>query len=132
MHADRLRLLADHLEKNVKDEKFKIDHWKCGSVCCAVGHAGDVSEFQELGFRIETLRSLGGLNGVPTLEDDVYTYDEWDAVMKLFGVTWKQSQWLFSGRYYPSKWSTTRKEVIERLRFLADNPHAELKLKMYS
>ena len=51
-HARRLLKLAKFL-KTIPDEKFDIGIWKterkCGTVCCAVGWATNIPEFNRLG-----------------------------------------------------------------------------------
>ena len=67
MFVDRMLKLADHLEKNVKEDEFyMMDFFQkkivgfeadnspvCKTVCCAAGHATNIPEFRELGLRME-------------------------------------------------------------------------------
>lgn len=46
----RLLVLADHLE-NVLPEKFYMGTWLCGTTACAAGHAGDIEQFNDAGYR---------------------------------------------------------------------------------
>jgi hypothetical protein len=52
--ANNLIALADHLDNDVREEDFNFVKWKCGTVGCAVGHAGTMEIFIERGLIFNT------------------------------------------------------------------------------
>lgn len=87
MRTDLLLLVADYLENvvaNMPPERFRMDHWQCGTACCAIGHAADIPELKEMGLRIEE----SFICGLEEEEDigQVYfgTEEGWPAVYHLF------------------------------------------------
>ena len=95
MHKQRLLTLAKYLRAEVNPKKFDMEYWKCGSVCCAVGHAASIPEFNKLGFtikkQIKTSRYCApGYKG----------HVSWDAIRKFFNLSDPESDYLFSSFCY--------------------------------
>lgn len=117
-----LRALARHIEKNVPDTEFDMDHF-CGTARCAFGHAPEVPAIRKMGLRIVgkglemglRLRKKDDIAIARTLYSDVVDFDcisnfrraEW-----VFGIT-KDEAWQVFGC------GGTAEKVAERLRRLA-------------
>ena len=103
MNVEALRQLVRVLKK-VPKQRFDLKTWteqsprngkvECGTTACACGWAGADSWFNKQGFSLSKI-------GTPQLKIDDYTYGSWDAVKLLFGLTYTQSEWLFSSLCYP-------------------------------
>lgn len=112
---DLLTLLADHLENNVVDAEFNMDHWRCGTVGCAVGHAVNVPEIADAGLE---LKCDNADNYFPVCGNNI----DMRAAAKVFGLKYGEAVCLFlSDRYNePSK-----ANVISRIReFVMENEGA--------
>ena len=105
MHAERLLRLADHLETTVAampPERFNMRTWgmesRCGTVCCALGHAAQIPEFQELGLRLEWEHD----EATDTRHADVIYRERigYGAAQAFFDLTPEGSRWLFRAADY--------------------------------
>jgi hypothetical protein len=104
-----LLTLADFLEKKVQDENFDLSEWKCGSVCCAVGWAGQIEVFNVRGFKLNS-------QGRPDLgyPHPRWFSSDWQAVDVLFNLKRGESYNLFNKTAYRSP--VTKADVIQRIR----------------
>lgn len=116
MIKKRLLKLADRLEriaaKPPKKRAFNLFHWfikgtNCGTQCCAVGEAGMIPEFRELGLKV---------TGNPRFKNA----EGWQAVVNFFGLnSFAEAYYLFSSYEYPRAFMaphTGPDEVAERIR----------------
>lgn len=111
MHTDRLLLLADRLDE-FEPAKFNICTYysanECGTICCALGLATTMPEFEELGLE----RTHGG---VPLYEG----YVALGAARLLFGLDIKEAGDLFLPYGYAASPNLpTPKEVAAKIRRL--------------
>ena len=123
MRLDRLTRLADFLEEEVPDKQFTLTSWfygdfesrDCGTAACALG-------WSTVLFRKEGVRRYVDSHGfVHVWFGDALGYD---AGAALFGISYNQSNFLFSpARYEQLPFvRPTRRDVIARIReFVADN-----------
>ena len=113
MNAQRLLILAKHLDKHVSPSEFDLVGWyyetTCGTVACACGHATMIPAFAELGFRIVTLEGVMG----PAYDLDFNGYRGWVAVGKFFDLCDADAAYLFSVMEYPR--NTGPREVAARI-----------------
>ncbi len=111
MNAERLLRLADHLD-TVPPELFDLAHWgsrvPCGTVCCAVGHACLMPEFQAAGFR-----AVWDEDG---FEPEFSGLTDWDATELFFGIGHVTALCLFSAQSYPVGAPATAAQVAARIR----------------
>jgi hypothetical protein len=124
---EKLTILRDYLSHRIDDEEFDISTWhsdneggkrfanddgsySCGTVACAVGHAGSIPEFNALGFSLTDY-------GMPTYFTNSIGYSlySWGAVSRFFGLHHNECIYLFDSPSYPNKNHTTKNEVVERL-----------------
>lgn len=106
MHADRLLKLADFLD-TLPPERFNYSHWvgnawggkpdlSCGTTACALGWATAIPEFQAMGL---CLQRDGYGEVCVTLGEDVSDCEGAEhsflAAKKLFGITFRQAEFLF-------------------------------------
>ncbi len=95
MDARKLLVLAAHLDA-VPRESFDIWTWRpsrCGSECCAVGHACHIPEFAASGLRL--------VDGVPAFDAIDGDHFGFGAACAFFGLTRSQARHLFDGTRYP-------------------------------
>lgn len=114
MYADRLLKLADHLEQNVEDENFSLMTWRDDAVACAIGHATEIPEFKRLGLEF---RWFGHKIGLPFFEGNY----SWGVSESFFGISIKDTHWLFNVSAYPHGSWTTKREVVCRIREFVRN-----------
>lgn len=114
VQAERCLLLADHLEKNVKEEEFDLEFYaqktECGTVCCALGHAGLMPDFRAQGFTTSIAVSNAHFGGVRFGDNYGLT-----AAMKFFGMTHRQVQDTFYDKEIYD-WHATPTKVAARIR----------------
>jgi len=114
MQKERLALLRDALRAPLPPKTtFDLKEWRkkdgCGAVCCAVGLAMGMPEFNKMG--------LSAVNGY-YIESDVPSFAgraRWPAVNALFGLTEKQSLWLFHHGDYGWRDNILPTEVADRI-----------------
>lgn len=115
----RLKKMAkflDELKLDRRTERFDLDQWtcqkfdldkmSCGTAACAIGWAAKRKLFRGL--------TLGGVGPKQYPVYDEY-YMSWDAVEKLFGLSFYDTQRIFSAEYYGPR-KVTRKMVAARIR----------------
>lgn len=111
----RLRTLATEILPAVPPEDFYLGFWRCGTVGCAIGHAGSYPPFNQEGF------SLTKMKGKPNSLCPQYvnaageTLYFWKAVCEFFKLTQEQAIYLFSANCYPLRTATSITVVIDRL-----------------
>lgn len=124
---EKLTILRDYLSHRIDDEEFDLSTWhtdndpglrfenddgvhSCGTVACAVGHAGSIPEFNKLGFSLSEY-------GYPFYKnsENNKTYRDWHAVCEFFNLPRPECNKLFNSEYYPNTNYTTKYEVIERI-----------------
>lgn len=114
VHVARLKTLADALDR-MPETQFDIGDWKseCGTVCCAVGLAGDIPEFQSAGF---SLRKTGDSD--PAYFPIFGEISGFSAVELFFGLGYSEVRWVFVGVSYPDPAEVTPGDVARRIRAL--------------
>lgn len=117
----RLGLIVE-ANRDVPDDEFDLDFWKCGSVGCAIGNA--VS-------RSEKVRRLG----LELLEDEDSVFDEdyfpaylcyegFDAVVHFLNVPRLHAEYLFHHQRYPYPHDVQKDEVLDRIQQYIDSDGA--------
>ena len=104
-----LDAIANNLEKNVQDECFDINCWRCGTVGCAIGYSFELPEVKETG-----LSCYGENNIPPVLRRKNAIFGGLEAVAQAFEMSFEDARYLFAGLSYTH--APTRAEVIKRIR----------------
>jgi hypothetical protein len=118
MNDERLLMLADHLDKRevTPEHGFNLSDWRCetacGTVCCAIGDACDIPEFQAQGL-VATQHRYSARTLCPQFAG---FFRGWGAVEEFFGLGAFQARYLFSGDDYPNRNDTPPSEVAARIR----------------
>lgn len=106
VYADRFRTLYTYL-KDVPDDLVDLSTWRreCGTIACAIGHAGSIPEFIAAGFTLvsdvpQTEHEVEGLWVTPNFVEPVagHHFMGWCAVESFFGVSEREAYDLFSDR----------------------------------
>lgn len=122
MNAQRLLILAKHLEKHVPEREFDLGYWKktsseCGTVACACGHATTIPAFQELGLVLEEGVDEDG----PTFNIKLGNEYGWMAVAHFFDLNYSEAYYLFSSDEYEFEYEVTPKTVAARIEEFVKN-----------
>lgn len=112
MNRDRLLRLRDVVMPRIKDEEFDMQHWKCGTTACALGHmCMDREAINEgLFLHYDPRAPIERFQFVPYFEGQT----EFAAAMRYFDISMDEAEHMF----YPEMYSTfkiTRKMVIEHI-----------------
>jgi hypothetical protein len=107
MNKTRLRELAKLLLK-VPAREFDMEHWKCGTVACALGHAAQHPPFAAEGLTLEK-NNWANDTWSPAFED----HHGFEAGALFFDITPRQSEYLFCPDDYQGK--ARRRHVITRI-----------------
>lgn len=85
------------------DEKFNIGSWSCGTVYCAVGLAGCDPWFNSKGLHLD---KDGDIAFNPENWKGYYPAQQvhWGAIVEMFGISYEEAEWLFSGMEYISEY----------------------------
>lgn len=120
MNVERLQHLQAILQ-SIKVPKsglgFNLRDWHrvrpdCGTTACACGWAGLDPVFNEQGFSLTD--KLSGSDGlIPMFTDNGYTVHGWTAVELFFGLTYGESDYLFSANSYEK--IASPKDVANRI-----------------
>ena len=118
MRADRLTVLAEHLEQ--LEEKLNMNVWRCGTAACAMGQACLIPAFQEAGLRICPDDPEDPSRGTPGFQDEEGRwYFGFDAADSFFECSSFTTKWLFSpGKYAGDIENLDAKVVAARIRAL--------------
>lgn len=122
MNRHRLEVLQAHL-RQVKPDKFDIRSWGCGSTACAIGHAGRIKEFQDLGFSCNETKcpSYSGPSYSVKASADPNLHIMmlgWTAVEEFFELEPIEARYLFLSQSYSNCGLTTAIEVADRIESL--------------
>lgn len=101
MNKERLLRLADFLEKEVTEAKFRMSTWStkedinvCGTSACAMGWATKIPEFAALGLYLG--KSDSPFGGAPIITPRYAGRAGFAAASTLFDISDRAALWLFS------------------------------------
>ena len=117
MQVERLKTLARFLNTKVDNKEFDISYWinttNCGTTCCALGWACSIPEFQAAGLTLWN-PLINDSKPVPCYKEKGVVYRDFDAAVKFFDITDKESLFLFSSLNY-KKSAVSSKTVSRRI-----------------
>lgn len=98
--------------ENTPDENFNIGSWACGTVHCAVGLAACNPWFNQKGLYLDDV----GVVCFKRPDSEDYPSAHWQAVVEMFNIGYRESEWLFSGNEYLSEYPEQKLTIKEQAR----------------
>jgi hypothetical protein len=130
LHGSRLLKGAALLIKNSKNprsNKFDMCDWvvskeekpenSCGTTACAWGSMALSGIFEKEGVKVERVDAIFEI--IYDIDNDLETYDNFEAAKKFFGLTEEEADYLFLPQYYPVKYrkgAGSERYVAQRIR----------------
>ena len=113
MNIERLQEVIRVLERPLPKggstpTKFSLDHWRCGTKACAIGHAATRSKLlRNAGLVLQ--RSIWEGSSVPKFGTD----SGWGAIEKCFDISFNEAYYLFASESYKRG---NRRQVTTRIK----------------